>query len=231
MNPSAIKLYRITGILLLLTAAPRMPAQVAEPEATLISSERLEMQGTAERNYFYFTGEVEVKGTNLQILCEELTVVAMRDGPEEATIGRLDAIDGIIARGEVEIHQAGRSAYAGLAEVDPRAGTVTLSEEPRIVDGDVEVEGYQFVLHKGEKKFESVPDPNAAADEPSRSVVRLGAMPDLGFDQEEAAITVDERIGTEAEEASGGLEAPPLGGVERHSEDEDEGEEATGGGN
>jgi len=229
MHPRATNLYRITGILLFLAAALRVDAQVAELQTTLITSERLEMQGTAERNYFYFTGEVEVKGTNLQILCEELTVVARREGPAEATIGRLDAIDGITARGKVEIHQAGRSAYAGLAEVDPRAGTVTLSEEPRIVDGDVEVEGYQFVLHKGEKKFESIPDPNAAPDEPSRSVVRLGAMPDLGFDQEEAEITVDERIGT-AEEAAVVLEGATPGGEEKASEDEDEGEEATGGG-
>lgn len=227
MNPSVIKLFRISGILLLLTASSRMPAQVAEPRATLITSERLEMQGTVDRNYFYFSGDVEVKGTNLQILCEELTVVAMREGPEEATIGRLDAIDGIIARGEVEIHQAGRSAYAGLAEVDPRAGTVTLSGNPRIVDGEVEVEGYQFVLNKGEKKFVSVPDPNAAPDQPSRSVVRLGAMPDLGFDQEEAAITVDERLDGPGEESgdpalrapSNELEPEPAGEEKEESGD------------
>jgi len=172
--------------------------QVTDPEPTLITSERLEMQGTTGKNYFYFTGAVRVEGTNLEILCEELTVVAGREGPEQATIGRLDAIDQIIAAGAVEIHQAGRSAYAQRAEVDPVAGTVTLSGSPRIVDGDVEVEGYQFVLHKGERKFVSIPDPNAPSEAPSRSVVRLGAMPDLGFDQEEASISVDDRIGTEA---------------------------------
>ncbi|MFO7725897.1 MAG: LptA/OstA family protein [Oceanipulchritudo sp.] len=224
-----MKLYRMTGVLLLLATAMavRMPAQEGDPQETLITSERLEMQGTAERNYFYFTGDVEVKGTNLQILCEELTVVAMREGPEEATIGKLEAIDGIVASGDVVIHQAGRSAYAGRAEVDPRAGTVTLSEEPRIIDGDVEVEGYQFVLHKGERKFESIPDPNAATREPSRSVVRLGAMPDLGFDQEEEAITVDERIGT-PEEAGDTPEVEPSGD---RAPDSGEGEEDAGDGN
>jgi len=177
-------------------------AQVTDPEPTVITSERLEMQGTTEKNYFYFSGSVEVLGTNLTLVCEELTVVADRAGPEDATIGRLESVDRIVARGSVEIHQAGRSAYAGLAEVNPAAGTVTLSEEPRIVDGDVEVEGYQFVLHKGERKFESIPDPNAPVETPSRSVVRLGAMPDLGFDQEEEAITVDENITRPEREAS-----------------------------
>lgn len=168
---------------------------------TIISSQHLEMQGTAEKNYFYFSGEVEVKGTNLQILCDELTVVALREGPAGATIGSIGAIEEINARGSVEIHQAGRSAYAGRAEVNPKAGTVVLSDSPRVVDDEVEVQGYQFVLHRGEKKFESVPDPNAPAEEPSRSVVRLGAMPDLGFDQEEDEITVDTDLAEPEQEA------------------------------
>lgn len=168
---------------------------------TVITSRHLEMQGTTEKNYFYFSGDVEVKGTNLQILCDELTVVSLREGPSGATIGSIGAIEEINARGSVEIHQAGRSAYAGRAEVNPKAGTVVLSESPRVVDDEVEVQGYQFVLHRGEKKFESVPDPNAPAEEPSRSVVRLGAMPDLGFDQEEEAITVDTDLSDLQEEA------------------------------
>ncbi|MGA1204498.1 MAG: LptA/OstA family protein [Opitutales bacterium] len=161
---------------------------------TVITSLHLEMQGTPQKNYFYFTGEVQVKGTNLEINCDELTVVSLREGPEGAAIGNIGAIDQIVASGSVVIQQAGRSAFAGLAEVDPVKGTVVLSGKPRIVDNEVEVEGYQFVLHRGEKKFESIPDPNAPKDEPSRSIVRLGAMPDLGFDQEEAKISVDDRI-------------------------------------
>jgi len=183
-------------LLLFLLLMPWMAlfSQEEETQPTVITSDGLEMQGTPERNYFYFSGQVLVKGTNLEIRCDELTVVSMRDGPEGATIGDIGAIDEIIAQGSVEIHQAGRSAYAGRAEVNPIAGTVTLLENPRIIDRDVEVLGYKFVLHKGDRKFESVPDPNAPEGLPSRSVVRLGAMPDLGFDQEEEAITVDDQI-------------------------------------
>ena len=169
-------------------------AQGQVDQNTVITSLHLEMQGTAEKNYFYFTGDVQVKGTNLEINCDELTVVSFREGPEGATVGSIGAIEEIVARGSVEIHQAGRSAYAGLAEVNPQAGMVVLSEQPRIVDDEVEVQGFQFVLHKGEKKFTSVPDPNAPVDEPSRSVVRLGAMPDLGFDQDAEEITVDDKL-------------------------------------
>ena len=176
-------------------AEEKKPAQT-----TVITSLHLEMQGTPKKNYFYFTGEVLVKGTNLEIRCDELTVTSFREGPEGAMIGNIGAIEQIVASGNVVINQAGRSAYAGRADVDPKGGTVVLSDNPRIVDDEVEVEGFQFVLHRGEKKFESVPDPNAPKDEPSRSVVRLGSMPDLGFDQEEESITVDDQIDAPIEE-------------------------------
>ncbi len=196
-RPSILRQAALAALIL---AAGILRAE--ERQNTVITSQHLEMQGTEEKNYFYFSGNVQVRATNLQINCDELTVVSLREGPAGATIGSIGAIEKIMARGSVEIHQAGRSAYAGLAEVDPDEGTVTLSESPRVVDGDVEVEGFQFVLHKGERKFESIPDPNAPQGQPSRSVVRLGAMPDLGFDQSEEAVTVDDRI----EEISGSRE-------------------------
>ena len=201
------KTSRITGSCLLaslLLCGGVVHAQESNPvQNTVITSLYLEMQGTAEKNYFYFTGDVQVTGTNLEIGCEELTVISLREGPEGATIGNIGAIEQIVARGNVEIHQAGRSAYAGLAEVDPKAGTVVLSDNPKVVDDEVEVTGYQFVLHRGDKKFESIPDPNAPLNQPSRSVVRLGAMPDLGFDQEEEDISVDDQISAPAPEPAG----------------------------
>lgn len=180
----------------------------SEERDTVITSERLEMQGSTDRNHFYFSGNVSVRGTNLRIDCEELTVTALREGPGDATIGEIGAVEEIVATGGVEIYQAGRSAFAGRAEVNPHAGTVTLSENPRIIDGEVEVEGYMFVLHKGQRKFESIPDPNAPEDTPSRSVVRLGAMPDLGFDQDEAAISVDDRLENTGETEAEGEAGP-----------------------
>ena len=166
-----------------------------EPLRTTVTSETIEMQGTDERNFFYFRKDVEVRGTNLEIRCDELTVIAGRAGAAEEGFGEIGAIESIVAVGNVVIVQEGRTAYAGRAEVNPRAGTVTLSENPRVVDGDVEVEGYQFVLFRDERRFASVPDPDAPPDRPSRSVVRLGELPDLGFSQDEERI----RVGRDAE--------------------------------
>lgn len=164
-------------------------------DRTVITSETLEMQGTESRNYFYFRKDVVVIGTNLELHCDELTVTAMRRGAEDddSTVGEIGALERIVAVGNVRIYQAGRAAYAGRAEVNPTAGTVTLIDSPRVVDREVEVEGYQFILHQGDRRFESIPDPDAPVGQPSRSVVRLGALPDLGFDQEEDKIRIGER--------------------------------------
>ncbi len=172
----------------LLLAAVSLDAR--EPLRTTVTSETIEMQGTDERNYFYFRNDVEVRGTNLEIRCDELTVIAGRAGAAEEGFGEIGAIESIVAVGNVVIVQEGRTAYAGRAEVNPREGTVTLSENPRVVDGDVEVQGYQFVLYRDERRFASIPDPDAPPDRPSRSVVRLGELPDLGFSQEEDRIRV-----------------------------------------
>ncbi|MCD8482340.1 MAG: hypothetical protein LR015_06525 [Verrucomicrobia bacterium] len=178
-----------TSILSLLLLLPAWLFAAAQ-ERTVITSESLEMQGTDERNYFHFRTDVVVLGTNLEIRCDELTVIASRFGDDDATVGEIGAIERIIAVGNVQIHQAGRSAFCEHAEVDPRAGTVTLSGRPRVVDRDVEVEGFMFILHRDQRRFQSIPDPNAPASAPSRSVVRLGALPDLGFSQDEEQIAI-----------------------------------------
>jgi len=200
----------LTFFFFLIVASGGLMGQTTDPRETVITSVRLEMQGTEDRNYFYFTEDVRVRGTNLDMRCNELTVVAMREGADIGAVGEIGAIEKIVALGRVEIHQAGRSAFAGRAEVNPSKGTVTLMDSPRIVDGEVEVEGYQFVLHRGEKKFESIPDPNAPHDEPGRSVVRLGAMPDLGFDQPEEQISVDDALKSLSDESISPEPADPV---------------------
>jgi hypothetical protein len=215
-----MKLANLFARLTLLFSVCLASAAAGAQERTLITSDELEMQGSGERNFFYFNGNVRVRGTNLSIDCDELTVVALREGTEEAAIGRIGAIERIVARGSVVIEQAGRKAFAGLAEVDPVAGSVTLSEQPRIIDNDVEVEGYQFVLLKGQRKFISVPDPNAPADQPSRSVVRLGSLPDLGFDQDEAQIEQSLPLTSSGSEATDSADTEATDSADTEAEDE-----------
>lgn len=189
-------------------------AQDAEGPRTVIDSDSLEMQGTGERNFFYFRGNVHVSGQNLEIHCENLVITASRGGDEDATVGEIGAIERIVASGDVEIQQAGRRAVAGRAEVDPVEGTITLSENPRIIDGEVEVEGYAFVFYKDDKRIETIADPDATPDQPSRSRVSLGALPEIDFAQPEEEITVLGRVaapgaGEEPDDPDTGSEAEP----------------------
>lgn len=182
--------------LALLAVVPFVPlgAQDAAPPRTVIDADTLEMQGTDDRNYFYFRGNVHVSGDQLEIKCHELVITATRGGETDATVGEIGAIERIVASGEVHITQAGRQALAQRAEVDPSGGTVTLSGSPRIIDDKVEVEGYQFVFHTEDRRIETVADPDATPERPSRSRVSLSSLPPIGFSQPEEQIRGFDRL-------------------------------------
>ncbi len=181
--------------LMLLSLALCLPlAGQEDAPRTVIDADSLEMQGTDDRNYFYFRGNVRVVGEELEIRCQELVVTASRGGDSDGVVGEIGAIESIVASGDVHITQAGRQALAGRAEVNPRAGTVTLSENPRIIDSEVEVEGFQFVFHSEDRRVETIPDPDATPERPSRSRVTLSNLPAMGFSQPESQIGVRDRI-------------------------------------
>lgn len=126
-----------------------------------------------------------VSATNLEISCDRLEVLADRTGGDPDGMGEIGTIRAITAIGNVIITQEGRTAYAGRADVDPVDGIVVLSESPRVVDNEVEVTGWKFVLERGKRTFKVIPDPNAAPGQGQRSKVSLGALPDLGFSQDD----------------------------------------------
>lgn len=135
---------------------------------TSIDSDELEMQGTEARNYFYFRGNVRVLGSDLEILCDELTVTSQRaNGLEDGTLGELGAIEKIIAVGKVEIEQAGRQATAGRVEVDPSAGTIHFLEDPVIMQDGNEVRAYGFIFYTKEKRFETINPPGFVPGQPT----------------------------------------------------------------
>lgn len=223
------------GLLGVIAVGPLVRAETPDlPPRTVINSDTLEMQGTDERNYFYFRGDVHVTGNDLEIRCNELTVTAARTGGIDDTVGEIGAIESIIAQGDVEIQQAGRRAVAGRAEVDPVKGTVVLSDNPRLIDGEVEVEGYQFVFYRDDRRVQTIADPNPPPDRPgTRSRVTLGALSANVFDQPEESITVRERMGTlppvqiEVPEAGSGEGATVSESEEAESPPEDAPAEST----
>jgi|TARA_B110000438_G_scaffold302997_1_gene362642 lipopolysaccharide export system protein LptA len=129
-------------------------------QRTSIDSDLLEMQGTEERNFFYFRGNVRVHGTDLEIYCDELTVTSQRKAESaDETLGELGAIKKIVALGNVKIDQAGRQATAGRVEVDPSSGTIHFLEDPVIMQAGNEVRAYGFIFYTNEKRFETINPP------------------------------------------------------------------------
>ncbi len=161
-------------------------------DTTVIVSEHLQMRSTEEKNYFYFDQNVRVEATNLVVKSDRMEIIALRENQEDdpdATVGEIGVIESIMAAGNVEIYQAGRVAYAGRAEVLPREGKIVLSESPRVVDGETEIAGWQIVLNKGERQVTVFPNPDEQAVEADRERPTItldgGALPDLGFEEDE----------------------------------------------
>ena len=175
-----------SGIVCMLMCAAVSTAFAAEDEElprTIVESDALEMNATDDQNFFYFTGNVRVTGTNLAVTCDRLEVVTSRTGDSEATIGKITAIESIVATGGVEIFQAGRLITAGRAELSPRDGLVILTDQPKIIDGEVEVSGWRITLLKGERKALVEADPEQGQG--GRPTVKLASLPDLGYREKE----------------------------------------------
>ncbi len=169
--------------------AAMVPVGGQSGPATVINSETLEMRGTEQRNFFYFQGTVHVRGEDVEIHCDELEVVSAREGDADATIGEIGAIERIVATGAVRIHQAGREARAGKAVMNPREGSVVLSEDPRIIDGETEVTGWQIVLARDRsiRVLQDPEDPAPGSERRRATVILGGQLPDLRFDRAEDA--------------------------------------------
>ncbi len=192
----------ILGLLLCAAgmAAP-LPGRSAAPARTIIESERIEMRGGEDRNFFYFEDQVQVVGTNLLLQCDRLEVTAARKGGKNATAGEIGSIQKVAAAGRVVIEQAGRQAYCGRADFDPAAGEVVLSENPKVVDAGAEVRGWKIVIRTGTRQAEVLSNPDAQTAS-ERATVVLDALPDFGFTKEKQQETArPQPKGNEAEAA------------------------------
>jgi lipopolysaccharide export system protein LptA len=192
--------------LTILLAGSHLWGQDVEPpkQRTTIDSDELEMQGTEDRNYFYFRGNVHVLGPDLEIRCNELTVTALRtQKTKEATLGEIGAVEKIVAQGNVQIEQAGRSATAGRVEVDPAKGTIRFLENPIIVQDENEATAYGFVFYTKEKRLEALNPPGfEPGQEGGRSTLTLLSSANFSMEVPDEEVTVDDQINRPSESAS-----------------------------
>ncbi len=156
------------------------PASTAPVIPTVIESGRAEMVSTDKESTFTFRDRVSVVGTNLNINCDELVVVARRSGDVAATLGKQENFKSLVATGNVRIVQGDREALCGRAEVFPGEDKVVLTEKPRVrmVDGSYEASGPRMILERGERRavIEGSPE--------QRPKITLPPLRDLGYDKD-----------------------------------------------
>jgi lipopolysaccharide export system protein LptA len=128
-------------------------AQTAPLVPTELRAQKLEMRSTDTETTAIATGDVILTGTNLRITCDQLTLVAIRLGDKDATIGTADKFKYILATGKVRIVQGDREATCERAEVFPREDKVVLSEGPVIIDhsSGITATGEPLILLRGER--------------------------------------------------------------------------------
>ena len=177
-------------------------AQNAVLQKTIIDSDRMELASKKDRNVFRFIGNVVISGTNLKARCDEMELIALREGAapqkkddadaakttntaktdedDEGLIGQIGGIESLIAKGNVYIEQAGRTVEGGLAKIFPQRGYLEVTDKPKFTDSSgAVVTGKSIKLERGNRT--AIVEP---ADDGTRARVTLPPMDDLGVDLE-----------------------------------------------
>jgi lipopolysaccharide export system protein LptA len=100
-----------------------------------------EMSFSNQSGVVDFTGNVTVVRSDMRMEARRLTVTLDRDGESAAR-----RIQRMVAQGEVTFIYGERTATAGRAEYDPLAGTVVLTEKPRVADPAMTVVGTRITI-------------------------------------------------------------------------------------
>jgi lipopolysaccharide export system protein LptA len=152
-----------------------------EPK-TEILSDQLEMVSGEKENHFLFTGNVEVRATNMVATCEKLEVYAGKDKtqkvvtePPKPGTPPIGKIEKIVAIGNVRIIQQARIATSGKAEIYPQIGKVVMMDSPVVTNKDGILTGWRITLFQGEQKVLVESDPKGG-----RTKITLPQIDDLG---------------------------------------------------
>lgn len=166
------------GMILALTTgtAVHVLAQVGTttPQATIITSERAELQNTGADAYTVFEENVRLTGTNLEVTCDKLEVFGEQiDDPEKesGTLGKIRPRR-VLATGNVIILQAGRKATAEMLEILPQEDKIILSGNPVVTDIQGTAAGDRITFFRGDQRFIV-----------ERPRIEMRSLPNLGFPQ------------------------------------------------
>ena len=168
--------------LLLILGASWLSLQAAE-ESPRKSTVEIEYSSavydfSAEQKKVILQGPITIRTSTLLVTCDTAEVLSSRkeNGDTSGTDSSIGSIDYILAKGNVEITQAGSKALAGRAEIFPSEHKLILEENPRIVDQYGTVSGYRIVFLQGERRIKI-----ESGEEQQRSHISLNNVEEIGF--------------------------------------------------
>ncbi len=165
---------------------------------TEITCESAQVENDGTNASFVFMNNVQLLATNLELRCDRLEVYTLRRGPEDAAIGDdFSPVQRIVAIGDVSIAQAERTATAGRLEMKPNEDSITLYENPVVVQAGVTFTGPELIIERGKGRI-FIPGNE-------RDMVRFvgPAIRDFGFDEDDPEQMEEAvKIPTEVEDPS-----------------------------
>lgn len=186
------------------------------PVATQIESVRLQVENDGENAYFHFSDAVKLTATNMLVECDSLEVFATRTAEEETDLGKFSAIKEIVAKGNVRIEQAERTATCQKAIVKPNEERIVLTGNPVVVQPGGRIVTYnpedEIVLDRGNGRISII------TKGPQKLRLTSSAIGDLGFENKAP-------VPTESDYVAEGEEVPATIESEKNIEEEKSAEE------
>ena len=171
---------RILTVILVATAWVHVHAadNSVKKTAVEIDYKRAVYDFAAEQKKVILEGPITIKTDTLLVTCDDAEILSSRKEGETdfGTSSSIGSIDYILAKGNVEITQAGSKALAGKAEIFPAERRLVLEDNPRIVDQYGIVSGYRIVFLQGERRIKI-----ESGEEQQRSHIKLTDVEDIGF--------------------------------------------------
>jgi len=149
----------LASLAALLPAAPARGAGEASPARGLsldsgggtLTVNADEMSFSNQTGVLGFSGNVRVDRNGMRMEARRVTVTLERGGAGEGAgdgggSAEKRKIRRMVAEGDVHFSYGDRTATAGRAEYDPVAGTVVLTEKPRVTEPTMTVEGKRITI-------------------------------------------------------------------------------------